>query len=109
MEKKYYIELVPLSNQSKIKEIDKQVNKLTSLGVNITEPMKNEMYKNIKKFFAGKYKDGSDIPTPFIDKSELFNNQYDTKATLFTKEQAEKRKEFIEKYIKDWVVNVKMV
>jgi hypothetical protein len=105
----YYLELIPLDNKTKVKEIEKQISKLQALGANMSAIDMKTLYKNIKRFFVGKYKDGSDIPTPYTDKSELFNNQYDTKATIFTKEEAEKRKAFIDKYVKDWIVNIKTV
>ena len=107
-DKKYYIELVPQSEYKKYQQIEKiikKLDKLNKLGVDTSKIKINK----INRFFVSTYKDGSNIPTPYFNKNELFNNKYDTKVILFTKEEAQKYTDKINNYVENWVATIKAI
>jgi hypothetical protein len=112
--KKYYIELVSTNEVKKYqqdKQVEKAMNKLKNLGVDVSDLGTSKSYKNkAKRFFVGTYKDGSIIFAPYTTKNDLFNNPMGTvKVTLFTKEEAEKYKNMINNYDKSIVAFVKTI
>lgn len=110
-DKKYYIELIPQSEYKKYQQVEKTINKLKNLGADASNLDIDKIYGDkVKRFFIGTYKDGSSIPAPYTKKNDLFNHPIeDIKVTLFTKEEAEKRKDTIDNYVKDWMATIKTI
>lgn len=109
--KKYYIELIPVEDLKKYQQVEKTINKLKDLEVNINDINVDKIYGDkVRRYFIGTYKDGSSIPAQYKTKNDLFNHPMgDIKVTLFTKEEAEKQKNKIDNYVKEFVANIKMI
>jgi hypothetical protein len=63
--------------------------------------------KSNKKYFLGSSKDIKNVAVEYTNENELVKNNTGTKVNLYTKEQAEERKKFMDEYTPYLKTNIK--